>query len=156
MTVPGWNLGHKDSAPGLFWKGRFPLVGAVQVYCRQTLVRITLFFPVLPPVWQTICPCLVLPGTLCERLCPVLHGSKEQCLEWEEGICEITDCVVRRPLLNSLIHEESGQLRLWSWEQFTGPIPAHSTAWTCGATMLACSQHIPGCGLEQGCNFCLF
>ena len=55
MTVPGWNLGHKDSAPGLFWKGRLPLVGAVQVYCRQTLVRITLFFPVLPPVWQTIC-----------------------------------------------------------------------------------------------------
>lgn len=38
-------------------------------------------------------------------------------------------------------------------EKFTGPIPAHSIAWTCRATTLACSQHIPGCGIEQGCNF---
>lgn len=58
------------------------------------------------------------------------------------------------PLPNSLIHEEFGQLCLWSWEQFTGPILTHSTAWTFRATMSACSQHIPGCGIEQGCNFC--
>ena len=44
VTVPGWNLDHKGTAPGLFWKGRLPLVGAVQVCCRQTPVRMTLSF----------------------------------------------------------------------------------------------------------------
>ena len=87
-------------------------------------------------------------GILRESLCPVMHYYKEQWHEREEDIYKTIDSIAKRK-----IQEESGQLCLWSREKFTGPIPAHSIAWTCRATTLACSQHIPGCGIEQGCNF---
>lgn len=93
--------------------------------------------------------CLIqVLGILRESLCPVMHYYKEQWHEWEEDIYKTIDSIAKRK-----IQEESGQLCLWSREKFTGPIPAHSIAWTCRATTLACSQHIPGCGIEQGCNF---
>lgn len=52
-------------------------------------------------------------GPYVKDFCPVLYCLRKQCLEWEEGICEIIDSVVRRPPLNSSIHEKStafGQL----------------------------------------------
>lgn len=77
-------------------------------------------------------------------------------LQWKECICKIFYCVVLSPSPNSLIHEESVDSCAFGAGKNHGAIPAHSTAWTWRSTMLACSQHIPGCGIEQDSNFCLF
>lgn len=155
VTVCCWNSSHKYTAPEAALE-RQTCSGGGSSCVLQTPVTLTLLLCSILPVWQVICllQCMTqAQGSLVKdfAMCCIVYR-----LQWKECICKIFYCVVLSPSPNSLIHEESVDSCAFGAGKNHGAIPAHSTAWTWRSTMLACSQHIPGCGIEQGSNFCLF